>query len=336
MFGGFSTKRSKKKERIYPNLEADIKQLVDQESQIDPQFHTQRCYVRLTESYVYEKLLTKYNYKREDFSSRTINNLLNRLGYTLKKVLKTKPQKKIPETESIFENVRDKHLAAIKNPRILHISVDVKAKVKVGNLSRKGYARTQSAPIAHDHDHKHTAVLVPLGIHVINNGQSDIIFGNSKETSDFIVDGLQLWWTQNPQFHQNYDGLMIDLDNGQSVAGNTKLFLKRIVGFAQNIQMPIQLVYYPPYHSKYNRVERLWAALENYWSGLILDTVEKTLEIAKKMTWKQVNPVIHFIDKVYQTGIKVTNKEIKELNKFIIRNPQLPKWDILIQHTESG
>lgn len=285
---------------------------------------------------MYQKLLKEYHYAADNFCSRTINNVLNRLGYTLKKVLKTKPQKKIPQTDAIFENVRQKHKLAAENPRILRISVDVKAKVKVGNLSRKGYSRTQNAPIADDHDHKHTAILVPLGIHVLHTEQSDIIFGNSKETAEFIVDGLQLWWAENPQFHQDYDLLMIDLDNGKSVAGNTKLFLKRIVGFAQNIQMPIQLVYYPPYHSKYNTVERLWAALEQYWSGLILDTVENTMSIAQKMTWKAVHPIIHFMDNVYQTGIEVTNKEIKELSKFIQRNPELPKWDILIQYDSSG
>ena len=69
--------------------------------------------------------------------------MLNRLGYTLKKVLKTKPLKKIPQTDAIFENVSQQHKLAKSNSRILRISVDVKAKVKVGNLSRKGYSRNK-------------------------------------------------------------------------------------------------------------------------------------------------------------------------------------------------
>ena len=37
------------------------------------------------------------------------------------------------------------------------------------------------------------------------------------------------------------------------------------------------LAYYPPYHSKYNPIERLWGILENHWNGEVLDTEEKIL-----------------------------------------------------------
>ena len=124
--------------------------------------------------------------------------------------------------------------------------------------------------------------------------------------------------------------LMIDLDNGKPVASNTKLFIKRIVAFARKIKLPIQLVYYPPYHSKYNPIERVWAALENYWFPIILDTVEHTLKVAQKMAYNGVNPIVNFIDKVYHTGIKVADKEFKELENFMKRNPDLPLWDVYI------
>ncbi|MFT6148071.1 MAG: hypothetical protein ACJAUH_000751 [Saprospiraceae bacterium] len=52
----------------------------------------------------------------------------------------------------------------------------------------------------------------------------------------------------------NYDILMIDLDNGKLVAENTKQFLKRISEFSQKVGIPTQMVYYLPYHSKYNLI----------------------------------------------------------------------------------
>lgn len=270
------------------------------------------------------------------FCERSINNILNRLGYYLKKVLKTKPLKKIPQTDAIFENVASKHALAQANPRILRISMDVKAKVKIGNLSRGGYSRTLNAPRVDDHDQKWDAVLVPLGIKEINTDDLYFIFGNSKETSDFTLDALELWWSLR-QFNANdYDLLMIDLDNGKPMASNTKLFIKRIVAFAKKINLPIQLVYYPPYHSKYNPIERVWAALENYWKPLVLDTVDNTLDIAQKMTYNGINPIVQFIDKVYQKGVKVAYKEFKELENFVIRNPDLPLWDVLILPNNSA
>lgn len=261
---------------------------------------------------------------------RTVNNILNRLGYTLKKVLKTKPLKKIPETDAIFDNVNKQHDRAASDERVLRVSIDVKAKVKIGNLSRKGYARTVNAPIADDHDQHWTDVLVPFGLHEVNTDNTFLMFGNSRETPDFIVDCLEKWWDDRQFMIDDYDLLMIDLDNGKSVAGNTKQFLKRMVAFSEKIGIPIQMVYYPPYHSKYNLVERFWAALEHYWSALILDTVANTIEVAKKMAWKGMNPIVHFIDHVYQKGVSVTDQELAEVEKKITRNPILRKWDFVI------
>ena len=308
---------------------------MDKESQIDPQFKTQRCYVRISAAYIRKELILKKGYELSDFCVKTVNNVLNRLGYTLKKVLKVKPLKKINETDAIFENINKQHEIAKENNRILRISIDVKAKVKIGNLSRKGYSRTINAPKADDHDQHWTDVLTPFGLHEINTNNTFLIFGNSKETPDFIVDCLEKWWNERGFMEDNYDMLMIDLDNGKSVAGNTKQFLKRITEFAKKIGIPIQM-YYPPYHSKYNLIERFWAAVENYWSPLILDTVENTINIAKKVIWKGMNPLVFFINKEYEKGVKVSKEKLQEIETYIQRNPTLKKWDFLINSNHSG
>jgi len=278
----------------------------------------------------------RQSYQIGDFCLSTVNNVLNRIGYTLKKVLKTQPFKKIPETDAIFENVHRHHKIANSNPRILRVSVDVKAKVKIGNLSRKGYSRNLNAPKTDDHDHHWTDVLVPFGLHEINTDNTFLRFGNSKETPDFIVDCLEWWWEQRQFMADDYDLLMIDLDNGASVASRTRRFLQRIVAFAQLIGIPIQLVYYPPYHSKYNLVERFWAALEQYWSSLVLDTVENTVQIAKNVVWKGMNPIVDFFETQYHKGVTVSTEEFKELQKFITKNIDLPKWDVLINCRPNG
>lgn len=280
--------------------------------------------------------MAKKGYQSNSFCKKTINNVLNRLGYNLKKVLKTKPLKKIPETDAIFENVEKQHSLAKSNPRILRISIDVKAKVKIGNLSRGGYSRLQKAPIAEDHDQKWDAVLVPFGIYELNSDKVSIIFGNSCETSNFIVDALEKWWEQREFAQNEYDLLMIDLDNGKSVASNTRQFMSRIVAFSEKIKLPIQFVYYPPYHSKYNPIERVWAALENYWKPLVLDTVDATLKIAAQMSWKGLHPIIHFIDKVYAKGITLSDDDFDKLSPFINRNQNLLKWDMRIHNNHFG
>ena len=102
-------------------MKQDIEETISDQIQIDPSFKTQRCYIRVTSSYISKELILKRGYKSENFCNKTIDNVLNRLGYNLKKVLKTKPLKKIPETDAIFENVITQHALAKANPRILRI-----------------------------------------------------------------------------------------------------------------------------------------------------------------------------------------------------------------------
>ena len=75
-----------------------------------------------------------------------------------------KPIKKITETDAIFAHVAESHAASAKDPSVLRLSIDSKAKVKIGNLSRNGKARALEAPKADDHDEHWDAVLVPFGI----------------------------------------------------------------------------------------------------------------------------------------------------------------------------
>jgi hypothetical protein len=97
-----------------------------------------------------------------------------------------------------------------------------------------------------------------------------ILFGTSCETSDFWVDCLEYWWDKAKDSCPGVRRLVIRLDNGPSCASNRTQFLKRMVEFAQRTGLEIRLVYYPPYHSKYNPIERVWGSLERHWNGTLL------------------------------------------------------------------
>ena len=51
-------------------------------------------------------------------------------------------------------------------------------------------------------------------------------------------------------------------------------------------------MYYPPYHSKYNPIERCWSSLEQKWGGTLLNSLEVILEQARRMTWKGKHPAV--------------------------------------------
>ena len=93
-------------------------------------------------------------------------------------------------------------------------------------------------------------------------------------TSDFIVDCLTDFWSQEQINFPKVSTLLINQDNGPECNGHRTQFMKRITDFADEFQITVQLAYYPPYHSKYNPAERVWAALENKWNGSLLDSID--------------------------------------------------------------
>jgi len=184
---------------------------------------------------------------------------------------------------------------------------------------------------AQDKDMDVRGKLVPFGVLEVQSGVSTIVFGTSRETSDFLVDCLELWWDERKGEHRNIRELVINLDNGPSLASNRTQFIKRISEFADRFGLEIHLVYYPPYHSKYNPVERMWGILEEHWNGTLLVDQPTAIEWAKTMTWKGISPMVKILDKVFETGAKVAKKAFQVYQERLERNPLLPKWDVRIR-----
>jgi transposase len=173
---------------------------------------------------------------------------------------------------------------------------------------------------------------VPFGIVEEDSGRLHLTFGSSFKTSDFIVDGLEDWWQTLPEEQQApLTHLQLKVDNGPESSGVRTQFLKRLVEFADATGKIIQLLYYPPYHSKYNPIERCWGILEQHWNGAKLVDTETMLEWAKSMTWKGIHPVVKLSRKLYRKGISLSKKAMREVEARLERNPLLPKWDILIR-----
>src|SRR5271157_3021490 len=68
---------------------------------------------------------------------------------------------------------------------------------------------------------------------------------------------------------------------------------------------------YPPYHSKYNLIERCWGILENHWNGTLLNSVHTVVEWARTMTWNGVQPVVSLIEKTYDKGVRIAKAAFK-------------------------
>jgi hypothetical protein len=91
----FNARGRKRAEEHLPNLLADIEALVDGQSQVDPQFRTNRLYTRLDGGEVRRQLIEQQGYQEEELPTvQTIVNKLNALGYYPQQVAKSQPQKR--------------------------------------------------------------------------------------------------------------------------------------------------------------------------------------------------------------------------------------------------
>lgn len=212
----------------------------------------------------------------------------------------------------------------------LRISMDTKATVHVGEYSRGGQSRGKTAVQAWDHDMHPKEKLVPGGILEPLSGKSFLFFGVSNKTSDFLADGLLLWWEARKHDLVHIKQLVINMDNGPECSGRRSQFLHRITGFAESTGLTVRLVYYPPYHSKYNAIERYWAGLEQSWNGYLLNTVEAVVNRARNFTWRGIGAIVSLVETVYEKGIKLCGQEKAALENRLRRSPELYWWDITV------
>ena len=181
-----------------------------------------------------------------------------------------------------------------------------------------------------DHDPPAKEKLVPLGILTVATGALLLVFG-SRDTSDAWVDALRMWWTRVGPGLGSIKRLVIDLDNGPKNSGRRTQFLKRMVEFADWTGLEIRLVYYPPYHSKYNPIERCWSSLERKWNGVLLNGWKVVLQCALRMRWKRRHPTVKRLDGEYPDGVRVPAREMKAIEARLERSTTLPKYDITIK-----
>jgi hypothetical protein len=325
----FAARGRKKAEEHLPNLLADLKTIVDHQCQTDPSFQTTRLYRRLSVAEIRRQLIAQKGYTETELpSDETLRLKLNSLGYYPRKVKRCQPVKKIPETSAIFEQIAQVNQAADVDDTVLRLSLDAKATVLLGNLSRGGYNRVEVK--ACDHEFRPEETVTPFGIFLPRYNELYLFLTSSKITSDFIADCLRDVWVSVRSRFPLVETLVLNQDNGPECHSHRTQFMKRMTELVDEFDLTVQLAYYPPYHSKYNPIERVWGVLEGYWQGELLDTVDTVFKFAQNMTYKGVSPIVQIVEKTYQTGVKLTQKVMAELEKRFERVSGLEKWFIRI------
>lgn len=219
---------------------------------------------------------------------------------------------------------------AATSDHVKRVSLDCKATVLLGDVSRGGDTRGEHRACEHDLGLK--AKYLPCGLVDEESGPLAITFGSSAKTRDCIVDALAAWgaaWDAREQVA--LARLQIKMDNGPESRGRRTPLLHRRVEFCASMGKPMQLLYSPPYHRKYHPLARGWGIWELPWNGTKFVEVEPRLAWAKSMTWKGMHPLVARSRKVYHKGVTLSKRAMRAVAARLERHPALPYGDILIR-----
>lgn len=211
----------------------------------------------------------------------------------------------------------------------LRLSFDAKAPVRMGRFSRGGCNRVVVQALDHDF-HGRTPKVTPFGIYLPKHDELYLYFTTTKVTSDFIVDCLTDCWERIRVRFPLVTQLVINQDNGPENHTRRTQFMYRLTQFVDRSQLSVQLACYPPYHSKYNPIERVWGFLEQHWNGSLLDSVETILGFARSFSFRTVRPVVQLVTKAYQSGAKRSREQMQQLEQRFQRRKGLERWFVRI------
>ena len=320
----------KKVEEKYPEIKNQIKDIVNSYEYTDSHFKTETLFVDLSLTNLRNELIKKYDYTNKSCPCKsTLLRLLTELGYKIQKVKKTKVLDKVPETDAIFENINEtKQFILLSGDDVAVISIDDKNRKKIGNISDNGYSWIKKEAL--DHDTNFNCSVVPFGILDLKTNETFIYCNKGNSTANFKVDCIEDYLINKKEGHK-IKRLIIFLDNGPENSSRRTLWIKCLIDLAKKYNISIELVYYPPYHSKYNMIERYWARLQLSWNGLIINTIDNLIEIINKVTWRGIKSKATLITKEYKKGISIDKDEIKILErKHVYREEGIEKWSLVI------
>ena len=119
-----------------------------------------------------------------------------------------------------------------------------------------------------------------------------MFFDTHHKTSDFICDGLLLWWRRRSQHLCDLRQLVIHLDNGLECNGRCSQFLLRMSEFTDLTGLDVLL-----------------GRLGKSWNGYLLSTVSAVLHRSGNFLWKGARTIVRLLDGVYEKGVKVCGSE---------------------------
>jgi len=249
---------------------------------------------------------------------KIVGRLLTDLGYSLQSNAKSfEASSHHPDRNDQFKYINSQAKKYIKDYQPV-ISVDTKKKELLGNFKNNGkeYRENKDPRQVNAHDFG-TKRASPYGIYDEVHNEGFVNVGTSCDTSQFAVDSIKHWWTLiGKKKYPEAKKILITADGGGSNGYRVRLWKTSLQKLADKTGLEITVCHFPPGTSKWNKIEhRLFSYISLNWKGIPLVDVETVVQLIGATTTKSGLKVkARKETKEYESGIKVSAKEIEELN----------------------
>ena len=265
----------------------------------------------------------------EAVSAYTAKQLLDQEGFGQRQAQKSQTMGEHPDRDAQFQRIAERVKESRDSPNPI-LSLDTKKKELLGNFYRAGRLYTRETIATFDHDFPSFAegVVIPHGLYDRKRNRGYLHLGTSRDTSEFACDCVADWWTRfgRVEYPEAMSVLLV-CDGGGSNSSRTHVFKAELQSLANRIGLPIRVIHYPPYSSKYNPIEhRLFPHVTRACQGVVFGSLAVVKALMEKTrTRVGLNVVVDIVDRVYATGRKVSAEVKRTWN--LIRDTILPRWN---------
>ncbi|MBX8636122.1 MAG: ISAzo13 family transposase [Thermoplasmata archaeon] len=311
-----------------PRVRKRIEAILEENTAGDPMSH-----LKWTNKSTY-KVADEISRTEEHITKNTTASIIRALGFTLQSNRKSFEGGTSEERDSQFRYINRMAKDYIRK-NIPFISIDAKKKELVGNFKNAGkrwMAKGKPELVnVYDFINLGKVKAIPYGIYDIGRNNGFVSVGVSSDTAEFAVASIRNWWKNIGT--PNYPGkreLVICADCGGSNGSRNRLWKYSLWKFAQENNLTVTVLHYPPGTSKWNKIEhKMFSFISMNWKGKPLISYAVIINLIKATETESGLKISAKMDRRgYETGKKISDDEFKKID--ITSHDVNPDWNYTI------
>jgi len=158
---------------------------------------------------------------------------------------------------------------------------------------------------------------IPYGVYDIRANKGWVSVGIDGNTAEFACETIGQWWRKmGVQGYKNATELLITADGGGSNGSRNRLWKVCLQKLSNETGLKISVCHFPPGTSKWNKIEhRMFCHITQNWRGKPLVSHEAMVSLIGGTTTRKGLKIEAQLDEnQYETGIKISDKELAGLN----------------------